>query len=242
MLADGQSNAIHLGERDCSMQRRHQKVVEEAPAPGITPELRAQIGKVCVEACIRIGYRGAGTFEFLFENGRFYFIEMNTRIQVEHPVTELITGVDLVREQLLIASGEKLSIRQEDIKINGHAIECRINAEDPDTFMPSPGTVKRFEGAGGPGVRIDTHLYDGYKIPPNYDSMIGKLIVHGRDRATALARMRIALGEMVIDGVKTNIPLQQRIMNDGGFQQGGQNIHYLEKRIAERKEKGIALT
>ncbi|MGH8212592.1 MAG: acetyl-CoA carboxylase biotin carboxylase subunit, partial [Rhodanobacteraceae bacterium] len=165
----------------------------------------------------------------------------NTRIQVEHPVTELITGVDLVREQLMIAAGEKLSISQEDIKIKGHAIECRINAEDPDTFMPSPGTVKRFEGAGGPGVRIDTHIYDGYRIPPNYDSMIGKLIVHGRDRATALARMRIALGEMVIDGVKTNIPLQQRIMGDGGFRQGGQNIHYLEKRIAEQKEKGIAL-
>jgi len=242
VLADGQGNAIHLGERDCSMQRRHQKVVEEAPAPGITPQQRAEIGKVCVEACIRIGYRGAGTFEFLFENGRFYFIEMNTRIQVEHPVTELITGVDLVREQLLIAGGEKLSIKQEDIKITGHAIECRINAEDPETFMPSPGTVKRFEGAGGPGVRIDTHIYDGYRIPPNYDSMIGKLIVHGRDRETAIARMRIALSEMVIDGIKTNIPLQQRIMGDGGFQQGGQNIHYLEKRIAERKEKGLALT
>ncbi|MFO1517536.1 MAG: acetyl-CoA carboxylase biotin carboxylase subunit [Lysobacterales bacterium] len=241
VLADGQGNAIHLGERDCSMQRRHQKVVEEAPAPGITPELRAQIGKVCVDACLRIGYRGAGTFEFLFENGRFYFIEMNTRIQVEHPVTELITGVDLVREQLLIAAGEKLSLRQEDIKFSGHAIECRINAEDPETFMPSPGTVKRFLGAGGPGVRLDTHIYDGYRIPPNYDSMIGKLIVHGRDRATAVARMRLALSEMVIEGVKTNIPLQQRILGDGGFQAGGQNIHYLEKRIAESKEKGIAL-
>ncbi len=235
VLADGQGNAIHLGERDCSMQRRHQKVVEEAPAPGITPELRAEIGKVCVDACIRIGYRGAGTFEFLFENGRFYFIEMNTRIQVEHPVTELITGVDLVREQLLIAGGEKLSIRQEDIKITGHAIECRINAEDPDNFMPSPGTVKRFEAPGGPGVRVDTHLYDGYRIPPNYDSMIGKLIVHGRDRATAIARMRLALAETVIEGVKCNIPLQQRIMADVGFQQGGQNIHYLEKRMAEQK-------
>ncbi|MGH8173253.1 MAG: acetyl-CoA carboxylase biotin carboxylase subunit [Rhodanobacteraceae bacterium] len=241
VLADGQGNAIHLGERDCSMQRRHQKVVEEAPAPGITPEQRAEIGKVCVEACLRIGYRGAGTFEFLYENGRFYFIEMNTRIQVEHPVTELITGTDLVREQLLIAAGEKLSLRQEDIKINGHAVECRINAEDPDTFMPSPGTVKRFLGAGGPGVRLDTHIYDGYRIPPNYDSMIGKLIVHGRDRETAIARMRLALAEMVIDGVKTNIPLQQRIMADGGFQQGGQNIHYLEKRIAEQREKGITL-
>jgi len=236
VLADGQGHAIHLGERDCSMQRRHQKVVEEAPAPGITPELRAQIGQVCVDACLRIGYRGAGTFEFLFENGHFYFIEMNTRIQVEHPVTELITGVDLVREQLLIAAGEKLSLKQENIKIQGHAIECRINAEDPDTFMPSPGTVKRFEAPGGPGVRVDTHLYDGYKIPPNYDSMIGKLIVHGPDRETAIARMRLALAETVIEGVKCNVPLQQRIMSDVGFQQGGQNIHYLEKRMAESKE------
>ncbi|HEV2679072.1 MAG TPA: acetyl-CoA carboxylase biotin carboxylase subunit [Rhodanobacter sp.] len=236
VLADGQGNAIHLGERDCSMQRRHQKVVEEAPAPGITPEQRAAIGKVCVDACIRINYRGAGTFEFLYENGHFYFIEMNTRIQVEHPVTELITGIDLVREQLLIAGGEKLSIKQEDIVIRGHAIECRINAEDPDTFMPSPGTVKRFEAPGGPGVRVDTHLYDGYKIPPNYDSMIGKLIVHGPDRETAIARMRLALAETVIEGVKCNIPLQQRIMADVGFQHGGQNIHYLEKRMAEQKE------
>ena len=235
VMADGQGNAIHLGERDCSMQRRHQKVVEEAPAPGITPEQRAAIGKVCVDACLRIGYRGAGTFEFLFENGQFYFIEMNTRIQVEHPVTELITGIDLVREQLLIAGGEKLSIRQEDVVIHGHAIECRINAEDPDTFMPSPGTVKRFEAPGGPGVRVDTHLYDGYKIPPNYDSMIGKLIVHGPDRETAIARMRLALAETVIEGVKCNIPLQQRIMADAGFQHGGQNIHYLEKRMAEQK-------
>ncbi len=241
VLADGQGHAIHLGERDCSMQRRHQKVVEEAPAPGISAAQREQIGKVCVEACVRIGYRGAGTFEFLYENGQFYFIEMNTRIQVEHPVTEMITGVDLVREQLLIAAGEKLSLRQQDIKFTGHAIECRINAEDPNTFMPSPGTVKRFHAAGGPGVRMDTHIYDGYRIPPNYDSMIGKLIVHGRDRDTAIARMRIALGELVIDGVKTNIPLQQRILADGGFQQGGQNIHYLEKRIAEQREKAIAL-
>ena len=241
VLADGQGNAIHLGERDCSMQRRHQKVVEEAPAPGITPDQREEIGKVCVDACLRIGYRGAGTFEFLYENGRFYFIEMNTRIQVEHPVTELITGTDLVREQLLIAGGEKLSLRQQDIKFSGHAIECRINAEDPDTFMPSPGTVKRFEAPGGPGVRVDTHVYDGYRIPPNYDSMIGKLIVHGRDRATAIARMRIALSEMVIEGIKTNVPLQQRIMADGGFQAGGQNIHYLERRIAEAREKAIGI-
>ena len=240
VLADGQGNAIHLGERDCSMQRRHQKVVEEAPAPGITPEQRAAIGKVCVDACLRINYRGAGTFEFLYENGRFYFIEMNTRIQVEHPVTEWITGVDLVREQLLIAGGEKLTLRQEDIVVHGHAIECRINAEDPDTFMPSPGTVKRFEAPGGPGVRVDTHLYDGYRIPPNYDSMIGKLIVHGPDRETAIARMRLALAETVIEGVKCNIPLQQRIMADAGFQHGGQNIHYLEKRMAEQKEKNAA--
>ncbi|TAL89554.1 MAG: acetyl-CoA carboxylase biotin carboxylase subunit [Rhodanobacter sp.] len=237
VLADGQGNAVHLGERDCSMQRRHQKVVEEAPAPGITPEQRAQIGKVCVDACLRIGYRGAGTFEFLYENGRFYFIEMNTRIQVEHPVTELITGTDLVREQLLIAAGEKLSMRQEDVVIRGHAIECRINAEDPESFMPCPGTVKRFEAPGGPGVRVDTHLYDGYRIPPNYDSMIGKLIVHGPDRETAIARMRLALAETVIEGVKCNIPLQQKIMADAGFHHGGQNIHYLEKRIADQKEK-----
>ena len=241
VLADGQGNAIHLGERDCSMQRRHQKVVEEAPAPGISAEQRERIGKVCVEACLRIGYRGAGTFEFLYEDGHFYFIEMNTRIQVEHPVTELVTGVDLVREQLLIAAGEKLSLRQSDIKLTGHSIECRINAEDPDTFMPSPGTIKRFLAAGGPGVRMDTHIYDGYRIPPNYDSMIGKLIVHGRDRATAIARMRIALGELVIDGIKTNIPLQQRILADVGFHSGGQNIHYLEKRMAEQREKNLAL-
>jgi acetyl-CoA carboxylase biotin carboxylase subunit len=241
VLADGQGNAIHLGERDCSMQRRHQKVVEEAPAPGLTPEQRAEIGNVCVEACKRIGYRGAGTFEFLFEDGRFYFIEMNTRIQVEHPVTELVTGVDLVREQLLIAAGQKLSIRQEQVVLRGHSIECRINAEDPDTFMPSPGGITRFHPAGGPGVRLDTHIYDGYRIPPNYDSMIGKLIVHGADRAQAIARMRIALAELVIEGVKTNIPLQQRIMADGGFQAGGMNIHYLEKRIAERKDKAISL-
>ncbi|MFN8902222.1 MAG: acetyl-CoA carboxylase biotin carboxylase subunit, partial [Lysobacteraceae bacterium] len=241
VLADGQGNAIHLGERDCSMQRRHQKVVEEAPAPGITAEQRAEIGKVCTEACIRIGYRGAGTFEFRYENGRFYFIEMNTRIQVEHPVTELVTGIDLVREQLLIAGGEKLSIKQEDIVLRGHAIECRINAEDPETFAPCPGLIKHFHAAGGPGVRVDSHIYEGYKVPPNYDSMIGKLIVHGATRAQAIARMRVALAEMIVDGIKTNIPLQQRIMADIGFQQGGTNIHYLEKRLAERKEKAIGL-
>ncbi len=241
VLADGQGSAIHLGERDCSMQRRHQKVVEEAPAPGITDEQRAEIGRVCVEACIRIGYRGAGTFEFLYENGRFYFIEMNTRIQVEHPVTELVTGIDLVREQLLIAAGHKLSIKQEDVVLRGHAIECRINAEDPETFMPSPGLIKHFHAPGGPGVRVDTHIYEGYRVPPNYDSMIGKLIVHGADRAQAIARMRVALSEMVVDGIKTNVPLQQRIMADGGFQAGGANIHYLEKKLAEAREKGIGL-
>ncbi|KIQ96365.1 acetyl-CoA carboxylase biotin carboxylase subunit [Lysobacter sp. A03] len=242
VLADGQGNAIHLGERDCSMQRRHQKVVEEAPAPGITDEQRAEIGKVCVDACIRIDYRGAGTFEFLYENGRFYFIEMNTRIQVEHPVTEMVTGIDLIREQLMIASGQKLRLKQEDIVISGHAIECRINAEDPETFMPSPGLVTDFHVPGGPGVRVDSHLYAGYRVPPNYDSMIAKLIVHGPDRETAIARMRVALSEMVIDGIKTNIPLQQRILADVGFQQGGQNIHYLERRLKEQKDKSLAIS
>ena len=241
VLGDGQGNAIHLGERDCSMQRRHQKVVEVAPAPGISAEQRAQIGKTCVEACIRIGYRGAGTFEFLYEDGRFYFIEMNTRIQVEHPVTEMVTGIDLVAEQLRIAAGNTLSIRQEDVVLEGHAIECRINAEDPETFLPNPGPIHHFHAPGGPGVRVDTHIYEGYRVPPNYDSMIGKLIVHGPDRATAIARMRVALSEMVVDGIKTNIPLQQRIMRDKGFQAGGQNIHYLEKRLAERKNQSIAL-
>ncbi|HQW81170.1 MAG TPA: acetyl-CoA carboxylase biotin carboxylase subunit [Pseudomonadota bacterium] len=241
VLADGQGSAVHLGERDCSMQRRHQKVVEEAPAPGITADMRDEIGHVCVEACLRIGYRGAGTFEFLFQDGRFYFIEMNTRIQVEHPVTELVTGIDLVREQLLIASGHKLSIQQSDIVLRGHAIECRINAEDSDTFMPSPGLITRFHAPGGPGVRVDTHIYDGYRIPPNYDSMIGKLIVHGATREQAISRMRVALAEMVVDGIKTNVALQSRIMADRGFQQGGMNIHYLEKRIAERKDKPIGL-
>jgi acetyl-CoA carboxylase biotin carboxylase subunit len=241
VLADGQGSAIHLGERDCSMQRRHQKVVEEAPAPGITPEQREEIGRTCVEACLRIDYRGAGTFEFLYEDGRFYFIEMNTRIQVEHPVTELVTGIDLVREQIMIAAGHKLSIKQEDIVLRGHAIECRINAEDPDSFMPSPGLIRHFHAPGGPGVRVDTHIYEGYRVPPNYDSMIGKLIVHGADREQAIARMRVALTEMVVDGIKTNVPLQQRIMADSGFQAGGANIHYLEKKLAQLKEKGIGL-
>ena len=234
VLADEHGNAIHLGERDCSMQRRHQKVIEEAPAPGITPELRSKIGERCAAACREIGYRGAGTFEFLYEDGEFYFIEMNTRVQVEHPVTELITGVDIVREQIRIASGEPLHYTQDDIKINGHAMECRINAEDPNTFMPSPGTITAYHAPGGPGVRVDSHIYNGYRVPPYYDSMIGKLIAHGEDRHTAMARMRNALSEIVIEGIKTNIPLQQELINDAGFQAGGTNIHYLEKKLEER--------
>ena len=231
VLADGQGNAIHLGERDCSMQRRHQKVVEEAPAPGITEEERQRIGDRCVNACLEIGYRSAGTFEFLYQDGEFYFIEMNTRLQVEHPVTEMITGIDIVREQLRIASGEKLDIKQEDVKILGHAIECRINAEDPKTFMPSPGMVTLWHSPGGPGIRIDSHVYSGYKVPPFYDSMIGKLIAHGHDRDAAFARMRNALTEIVIEGIKTNVPLHQEIFQHAAFQAGGTDIHYLEKRL-----------
>ncbi|MCP5305392.1 MAG: acetyl-CoA carboxylase biotin carboxylase subunit [Chromatiaceae bacterium] len=231
VLADEHGHAIHLGERDCSMQRRHQKVVEEAPAPGIDEELRQRVGGRCADACRQIGYRGAGTFEFLYENGEFYFIEMNTRVQVEHPVTEMITGVDIVKEQLRIASGEELSYRQSDIQIRGHAVECRINAEDPKNFMPSPGDINQLHLPGGPGIRVDTHLYNGYRVPPYYDSMIGKLIAHGETRAVAIARMRTALSEMVIDGIKTNIPLQAEIMADANFQAGGMNIHYLEKKL-----------
>ncbi len=234
VMADRHGNAIHLGERDCSMQRRHQKVLEEAPAPGISEDQRKRIGSVCVEACKRIGYRGAGTFEFLYDDGRFYFIEMNTRIQVEHPVTERITGVDLIKEQILMAAGEPLSYAQKDIRFQGHAIECRINAEDPETFMPCPGSVDAFHAPGGPGVRVDTHIYDGYRIPPNYDSMIGKLIGYGENRDVAIARLRVALDEMVLRGVKTNVPLHQWILRDRGFLESGQNIHYLEKRIEER--------
>ncbi len=229
VLSDEHGNAIHLGERDCSMQRRHQKVIEEAPAPGISEELRNKIGMQCANACIEFGYRGAGTFEFLYEDGEFYFIEMNTRVQVEHPVTEMITGVDIVRQQLLIASGEPLEYKQSDIKIHGHAVECRLNAEHPDTFMPSPGTINNFHPPGGPGVRVDTHIYNGYAVPPYYDSMIGKLITHGNSREVAMARMRGALSEVVIDGIQTNIPLHQRLCNDSGFNAGGVNIHYLEK-------------
>ncbi|NQZ05445.1 acetyl-CoA carboxylase biotin carboxylase subunit [Idiomarina sp.] len=231
VLADGQGNAVHLGERDCSMQRRHQKVVEEAPAPGITPEMRKFIGERCAKACIEIGYRGAGTFEFLYENGEFYFIEMNTRIQVEHPVTEMVTGIDLIKEQLRIAAGRQLSFNQEDVVIRGHAVECRINAEDPETFVPSPGQITRFHSPGGFGVRWDSHVYTEYKVPPNYDSMIGKLITYGENRDIAIARMRNALNELIIENIKTNVPLQKSIMADENFQHGGTNIHYLEKKL-----------
>jgi acetyl-CoA carboxylase biotin carboxylase subunit len=231
VLADGQGNAIHLFERDCSMQRRHQKVLEEAPAPGITPEQRAAIGKRCVDACVNLGYRGAGTFEFLYQDDEFYFIEMNTRLQVEHPVTEMITGVDLVQAQLRIAAGEPLGINQEDLTLRGHAIECRINTEHPKTFVPSPGRVNLWHPPGGPGVRVDSHLYSGYEVPPNYDSMIAKLITYGDTRESAIARMRVALSEMVIEGITTNIPLHQEICQHAAFQAGGTDIHYLEKRL-----------
>ncbi|WP_264786880.1 acetyl-CoA carboxylase biotin carboxylase subunit [Aeromonas caviae] len=231
VLADGQGTALYLGERDCSMQRRHQKVVEEAPAPGITEEMRKFIGERCVRACLEIGYRGAGTFEFLYENGEFYFIEMNTRIQVEHPVTEMVTGVDLIKEQLRIAAGQPLSITQQDIRIRGHAIECRINAEDPATFLPSPGLIQRFHAPGGLGVRWESHIYAGYKVPPYYDSMIGKLICYGENRDVAIARMRHSLDELVVEGIKTNIALQKEIMKDENFQHGGTNIHYLHKKL-----------
>jgi len=231
IIADSHGNAVHLGERDCSMQRRHQKVIEEAPAPGITEEQRERIGARCVNACQEIGYHSVGTFEFLYQDDEFYFIEMNTRLQVEHPVTEMITGIDLVREQLCVAAGEELSFKQEDIEIRGHAIECRINAEDSKTFMPSPGLINLFHAPGGPGVRIDTHIYNGYKVPPYYDSMIGKLITHGQDRDAAIARMKNALTEIVIEGIRTNVPLHQEIFQHAAFQQGGTDIHYLEKRL-----------
>ena len=231
VICDELGNAIHLGERDCSMQRRHQKVVEEAPAPGIDEATRADMGARCVEACKRLGYRGAGTFEFLYENGNFYFIEMNTRVQVEHPVTEMITGIDIIKEQIFAAEGRELRWKQEDIKIKGHAFECRINAEDPVNFMPSPGTIRQYHPAGGLGVRVETHIYNGYIVPPHYDSMIAKLIVSANTRESALARMRGALSEVFIDGIKTNIPLHIDIFNDPAFQEGGTNIHYLEKKL-----------
>ena len=231
VLADHHGNVIHLGERDCSMQRRHQKVIEEAPAPGITAAQRARMGERVVEACRAVGYRNAGTLEFLYEDGEFYFIEMNTRIQVEHPVTELVTGIDLVKAQLMIAAGEKLPWTQSDIVLRGHALECRINAEDPKTFMPSPGPVRLWHAPGGPGIRVDSHLYSGYSVPPNYDSLIGKLISHGDTRDTAIARMRNALAEMVVEGIKTNAALHQEILAHAAFQQGGLDIHYLERRL-----------
>ena len=235
VLADGQGNAIHLGDRDCSLQRRHQKVLEEAPAPGIDEKARQEVFKRCVDACIEIGYRGAGTFEFLYENGRFYFIEMNTRVQVEHPVSEMVTGIDIVKEMLSIAAGNKLSFRQEDVVIRGHSLECRINAEDPKKFIPSPGKVKHFHAPGGNGVRVDSHLYSGYSVPPNYDSLIGKLITYGKDRDEAMARMRNALDEIVVDGIKTNIPLHRDLVRDEGFCKGGVNIHYLEHKLANQE-------
>ena len=231
VLADTHGNAIHLGERDCSMQRRHQKVIEESPAPGISERLRHKMGDRCAEACRKIGYRGAGTFEFLYQDGEFYFIEMNTRVQVEHPVTEMVTGVDIVREQLRIAAGERLAFRQKDIQWRGHAIECRINAEDPRSFIPSPGRITGWHAPGGPGIRVDSHVYTNYFVPPYYDSMIAKLIAFGDTREMAMARMRVALTEMVVEGIKTNIPLHQDLMNDAAFIRGGVNIHYLEKKL-----------
>lgn len=231
VLADQFGNAIFLGDRDCSMQRRHQKIIEEAPAPHLPPRVRDKIGERCAEACRKIKYRGAGTFEFLYENGQFFFIEMNTRLQVEHTVTEMITGLDLVQQQIHIAAGDKLTLRQKDIVLNGHAIECRINAEDPYNFIPSPGTIERFHMPGGPGVRIDTHAYGGYVVPPYYDSMICKLITHGATREQAIARMRIALSEMSVQGIKTNIPLHADLMADAAFHLGGTSIHYLEEKL-----------
>jgi acetyl-CoA carboxylase biotin carboxylase subunit len=231
VIADNYGNVVHLGERDCSMQRRHQKVIEEAPAPGLDPRLRDKMGERVVEACRKVGYRSAGTLEFLYQDGEFYFIEMNTRIQVEHPVTEMITGIDLVKTQLLVAAGEKLPFVQKDIRFHGHALECRINAEDAKTFMPSPGTITRWHAPGGPGIRVDSHIYSGYAVPPHYDSMIGKLIAHGDTRETAIARMRNALAEMVIEGIKTNTALHQEILSHQAFREGGLDIHYLERRL-----------
>ena len=237
VLADEHGNAIYLGERDCSMQRRHQKVIEEAPAPGITAREREKIGKACVEACKRIGYRGAGTFEFLYEGGEFFFIEMNTRVQVEHPVTELISGVDIVQEQLRVAAGEKLQYKQKDIVLEGHAFECRINAEDPYNFIPSPGLIESCHLPGGFGIRVDSHIYQGYRIPPNYDSLIGKICVHGKTREQAMAKMRVALAELAITGIKTNTDLHRDLFRDPGFSDGGVSIHYLEQWLEARKAR-----
>jgi len=240
VLADGHRNVIYLGERDCSLQRRHQKVMEEALAPDLTSKLRVRIGERCVEACRKIGYRGAGTFEYLYEDGEFYFIEMNTRIQVEHPVTEMITGVDIVQEQIRVAAGEKLSVRQKDIEFRGHAIECRINAEDPVRFTPSPGRITSYHPPGGPGIRVDSHVYQGYSVPPNYDSLICKVIAYGADRDQAIRRMRIALSEMVIEGIQTNIPMHQELLLDTRVIRGGVNIHYLEQKLAQHKKRDSA--
>jgi acetyl-CoA carboxylase biotin carboxylase subunit len=240
VLADEHRNAVWLGERDCSMQRRHQKVIEEAPAPGITPRERARIGERCAEACRRISYRGAGTFEFLYEGGEFYFIEMNTRIQVEHPVTELVTGIDLVQMQIRVAAGERLPFRQRDIEMRGHAIECRINAEDPYRFTPSPGRITAWHPPGGPGIRVDSHAYAGYFVPPHYDSMIGKIIAGGATRDQAIRRMRIALSEMIVDGIQTNIPLHLELLHDTEFMKGGTSIHYLEQRLARAGKRNAA--
>jgi acetyl-CoA carboxylase biotin carboxylase subunit len=236
VLADAHRNAVYLGERDCSMQRRHQKIIEEAPAPLVNRRLIARIGERCAEACRRIAYRGAGTFEFLYENGEFYFIEMNTRVQVEHPVTELITGIDIVQEQVRVAAGDKLRFRQRDIEFRGHAIECRINAEDPFKFTPCPGRITAYHSPGGPGIRVDSHVYQGYTVPPHYDSMIGKVIAYGDSREQAVRRMRIALSEMVVEGIKTNIALHQELMLDARFLEGGTSIHYLEQKLAAREE------
>ena len=237
ILADAHKNAVFLFERDCSLQRRHQKVLEEAPATDLPAKLRDKIGERCVDACKRIGYRGAGTFEFLYEDGEFFFIEMNTRIQVEHPVTEMITGVDLVQEQIHVAAGEKLRMRQKDIQLRGHAIECRINAEDPYRFTPSPGKITSYHPPGGPGIRVDSHVYQGYTVPPNYDSMVGKVIAYGASREQAMARMRIALSEMVVEGIQTNIPLHRELLNDTRFMRGGVSIHYLEQKLAQEQTK-----
>ena len=235
VLADGQGNAIHLGDRDCSLQRRHQKIIEEAPAPGIDPSRRDEIGDACIRACLDMGYRGAGTFEFLFEDNAFYFIEMNTRVQVEHPVTEMISGIDIVREQLMIAGGRPLSIKQEDVTLTGHSIECRINAEDPRTFMPSPGTIKTFHAPGGHGVRVDSHVYSGYTVPPHYDSLIGKVITYADTREGALAKMRQALDELVVEGIRTNAALHRELVTDTSFMAGGVSIHYLESKLEHER-------
>ena len=234
IMSDQHGNTVHLWDRDCSLQRRHQKIIEEAPAPGVPSRLRDKMGQRCADACKKIGYRGAGTFEFLYENGEFFFIEMNTRLQVEHTVTEMITGLDLVQEQIRVAYGEKLNRKQRHIQLNGHAIECRINAEDPYNFMPSPGTISRFHLPGGPGVRIDTHAFGGYKVPSHYDSMIGKLICYGATREQAIARMQIALSEILIEGIKTNVPLHRDLMKDLAFKEGGVTIHYLEQKLNKK--------